>query len=56
VTLLGFPPQKLFAGLNDDEIRKLFAEPYHLNRNGQEYFTGLITPALLKIYETSTNN
>jgi hypothetical protein len=55
VTLLGIPPKKLFAGLNDEEIYKLFGEPYHLNQNGQEYFTWLITPALLKIYETSTN-
>ncbi len=56
VTLLGIPPKKLFAGLNDAEIRKLFAEQYHLNQNGQEYFTRLITPALLQLYESSTHH
>jgi hypothetical protein len=56
VALIGIPPQKLFAGLNDAEIHKLFAEQYHLNQNGQKYFTRLITPALLKLYEASTNH
>ena len=51
VTLVGIPPQKLFAGLTDAEIHKLFAEPFHLNQNGQEYFTRLITPALIDLYD-----
>ena len=50
--LLGIPPAKMFGGLSDDEVRKLFGDPWHLNRNGQEYFTTLVTPALFQIYET----
>lgn len=54
--LLGFPPAKLFNNLSGADISKLFCEPNHLNRNGQSYFTRLITPALLNLYETATNN
>jgi hypothetical protein len=53
--LLGVPPLKMFGGLTDDEVRKLYANPGHMNKNGQEYFTRLITPALLKIYETTNH-
>jgi hypothetical protein len=49
--LLGIPPAKLFGGLTDEEVLKLYADPVHFNRNGQEYFTALITPALFQIYE-----
>jgi hypothetical protein len=52
VTMVGIPPATLFKGLSDDEILKFYANPTHLNKNGQDYFTGLMTPALLKIYET----
>jgi hypothetical protein len=53
VVMLGIPPQKFFAGLDDAEIHKLFAEESHLNQNGQEYFTRLISPALLDLYEST---
>ncbi len=56
LTLVGIPNNQIFGGLADDDILKLFSERFHLNQNGQDYFTRLITPALLKIYETSTNN
>jgi hypothetical protein len=49
--LMGIPPVKMFGGLTDGEVRKLFADPVHLNRNGQEYFTRIIAPSLFKIYE-----
>lgn len=63
LTMLGIPQARLFAGLSDADIYRLYynagrrggAFNSHLNRNGQEYFTPLITPALLQIYETSTN-
>jgi hypothetical protein len=42
--------------MNEVEMHKLFAEQYHLNQNGQAYFTRLITPTLLKLYENSTNH
>lgn len=53
--LLGVPPLKMFSGLTDDEVRKMYANPGDMNKNGQEYFTRLITPALMKIYETTTH-
>jgi hypothetical protein len=50
VTMMGIPPATLFAGLTDDDVRKLYYNPAHLNKNGQEYFTPIITPRLLEIY------
>ena len=55
VTLMGIPPAKLFAGLKDEEVLKLFYDPGHLNKNGQEYFTKLITPCLLQSYAPIQN-
>ena len=52
VPRLGIPPATLFRGLSDTDIRKLYSDHVHLNENGQEYFTRLMTPALLKIYES----
>lgn len=52
VTMTGIPPATLFKGLSDEEIRRLYANPTHLNKNGQDYFTALMTPNLLKIYES----
>jgi hypothetical protein len=49
--LIGIPPAKLFAGLTDQELHWLFTNIGHFNKNGMEYFTPLITPALLQIYE-----
>lgn len=51
VTMAGIAPTKLFSGLSDDEILKLFYDRGHFNQNGQTYFTSLITPGLLKVYE-----
>lgn len=61
VKMVGIPPARLFAGLSEEELYRLYANAghinaSHMNRNGQEYFTRLITPALLKIYETSTDH
>jgi hypothetical protein len=52
-TLVGIVPATLFQGLTDDEIKKLYSDPVHLNENGQKYFTSLMTPTLLKLYESS---
>lgn len=52
VTMIGIPPATLFQGLTDDEIRLLYSDPVHLNENGQKYFTKLMMPALLKLYES----
>ena len=56
LTQIGIPPAKSFNGLSESQILKLFGERSHLNLNGQQFFTHLITPALLKLYENSTNN
>jgi hypothetical protein len=49
--LVGIPPAKLFAGLTDEQLHWLFTNSGHFNKNGMDYFTPLITPALFQIYE-----
>ena len=56
VVMLGIPPTTMFQGLADDEIRELYSDSVHLNENGQNYFTKLMTPALLNIYESKNQN
>jgi hypothetical protein len=57
LTMVGIPPAKLFSGIAPDNIAQLFTpDGIHLNKNGQEYFTRLITPTLLKIYETQAKH
>ena len=54
-TLLGVPPVKLFGGLTDAELHQLYGDPVHFNQNGQDYFTRLITPALIGLYQAQGN-
>ncbi|MDR3403284.1 MAG: hypothetical protein P4L99_12375 [Chthoniobacter sp.] len=54
ITLLGVPPAALFAGLTDADVTKLYSDATHFNQNGQQYFTSVITPALLEIYDSAT--
>ncbi len=56
LVMLGIPPATMFSGLSETEILKLFINPLHLNRNGQEYFTRLITPCLLEIYDAEASH
>lgn len=56
IRLIGIPGAKLFSGMTDSQKRRLFYDHDHLNRNGQEYFTPLVTPALLQSYETRIKN
>ena len=51
VQLLGVPGTTLFAGLTEWQKLQLFYNDNHLNKNGQQYYTRLVTPALLQIYE-----
>ncbi|HUE36670.1 MAG TPA: hypothetical protein VMO20_04715 [Candidatus Acidoferrum sp.] len=55
VTMIGVQPAKLFAGLTDDQMRKLYSDSVHFNENGQNYFTALMTPTLLKLYESQNH-
>jgi hypothetical protein len=52
--IVGIAPAKLFAGIGEADVRKLFYEEGHLNQNGQELFTRLIAPALLETYARPT--
>jgi hypothetical protein len=51
ITMIGIPPAKLFAGLFDGDLYRLYCDRAHFNQNGQTYFTRLVTPALLSAYE-----
>lgn len=56
LTLVGIPPRQMFQGLTDEEILKLFSDIWHFNQNGMEFFTPLVTPALLQLYDTPVNH
>ena len=43
--------RRLFAGLSDEQVLTLYWEYRHFNENGQKYFTPIVTPALVKLYE-----
>ena len=53
--LMGIPPARLFAGMTDGEIARFYYGDDHFNQNGLEYFTRLITPALLQLYDTQAD-
>lgn len=55
VSMIGISSTSLFQGMSEDDVRKLYKDGAHLNKNGQEYFTSLLTPALLEIYATQTH-
>jgi hypothetical protein len=55
VSIIGIPPDKLFRGMKEQGTLKLFYNLEHLNQNGQEYFTKLITPSLVQLYENKIN-
>ena len=52
-TLLGIPPAKLFGNLTDAELLEIYADQVHFSANGQDYFTQLITPTLISLYENN---
>jgi hypothetical protein len=56
VVMMGIPPAKLFSGLSAADLSKLFYTPdhYHFNENGERFFTPVITPTLIQIYESQT--
>jgi hypothetical protein len=49
VSLVGIPAAKLFAGMKEEDILKLYLDFYHFNKNGQEYFARVITPTLIQL-------
>jgi predicted nucleotidyltransferase len=56
MALIGVPPGALFHGLTEKEIDLLYYNDddwpnHHLNRNGNEFFTQAIAPAIMASYE-----
>jgi len=56
VDVVGVPPVRLFGSMSDEDLKKLFYNPGHLNANGDIYFTHVITPALIDIYARIENH
>jgi hypothetical protein len=56
VTMVGIPPATLFDGLSDRDISNMFWDPFHFNENGQKYFTRLLAPNLITIYDETKKN
>lgn len=54
VILAGIPGAVMTAGLTEDQIRLLYFDPRHFNQNGQDFFTAMLTPTLLHLYETAS--
>jgi len=51
LTLAGVPANRLFAGLSREQCLKLYCDFWHFNQNGQKYFTAVMTPTLVQLYE-----
>lgn len=56
VTIMGVIPSRFKDGMSDEDFRKLFFNFEHLNANGQKYFTSVILPGLLQLYENQSKH
>jgi hypothetical protein len=56
VAMVGIAPAKLFSNIEDGELLKLYADRSHFNRNGMNFFTRVMTPSLLKLYDAKAKN
>lgn len=56
VAMLGIPTGRLFAGMSEDDVKRLFYNSQHLNQNGSKYFTPLVVPALLQLHEGKSHD
>ncbi|CEF48514.1 unnamed protein product [uncultured bacterium] len=54
--LIGIPGAALFAGIPASDLPKLFYNPFHVNQNGQDLFTTVLTPTLLRLYALKTQS
>ena len=50
VTVVGIPGGKIFGGIPAPDVPRFFYNDTHLNQNGQDRFTSLITPSLIGLY------
>jgi hypothetical protein len=55
IAMFGIPELALFRNISDDDVRKLFFDGVHLNKNGQRYFTSIFAPALAEYYVQSNH-
>lgn len=51
IPLIGIAPAVLFEGLSPSEVELLHCDIYHFNKNGNEYFTKAVMPAIVDVYE-----
>jgi hypothetical protein len=51
IPVMGVAPERLFCGLDDEEVKMLFFDDMHFNRNGSEMFTQTLLPAILEVYD-----
>ena len=51
-TVVGVSSQRLFGAMSDEEFYRYYYDD-HLNRNGSELFTRVISPALIEVYRRS---
>jgi hypothetical protein len=49
--LVGIPPVVLFSGMSKDDVGNLYFDSIHFNQNGQRYFTRLVTPTIIQLFE-----
>jgi hypothetical protein len=54
VAMVGVPPGKLYSGIPDKDEAGLFYMLRHYNENGQQFYTRLVTPSLLQLYDDQT--
>lgn len=54
LTMVGIAPARLFRGISGENESKLFFNYEHLNQNGQKFFTSIVAPRLLQVYEDKT--
>ena len=55
VAMMGVPPGRLYSGIADQDMPRLFYMLSHYNMNGQQFYTRLITPSLLRLYDEQTS-
>ena len=46
IEMIGLPTASFFKGLDRKTVSCFFWDEFHLNRNGSDYFTKMISPAL----------
>ncbi|MEQ1762322.1 MAG: hypothetical protein ABL984_04150 [Pyrinomonadaceae bacterium] len=53
IPLIGISPKILFEGLSEDEVERLHYDDEHMNANGSEFFTKIVSPAIVEVYKNN---